>query len=233
MAVLGHAWPKKAGYFTRMGNHKRRGRPIKYTREELSQPGLELAKELIGATIISELGGERTGGIIVETEAYMGKEDRAAHSCRGNPNGRTRVVYGPGGYAYVHLIYGMYHCINVVSAGEGVPQCVLLRSIYPTVGLSVMERRRKGTGIRNLTDGPGKLCMALGITLNDYGEDFTGDRLYLLKGEQKLPMKATPRVGVDYAGEDALLPYRFVATDLRPLGIQGYEREFRAMLNRK
>ncbi|QWT56121.1 DNA-3-methyladenine glycosylase [Christensenella sp. MSJ-20] len=206
---------------------------MRYTREELSQPGLDLARELIGATIISELGGERTGGVIVETEAYLGKEDRAAHSCRGNPNGRTRVVYGPGGYAYVHLIYGMYHCVNVVSAAEGVPQCVLLRSIYPTVGLSVMERRRKRKGIRGLTDGPGKLCMALGISLEDYGADFTGDRIYLLKGEKKLPMKATPRVGVDYAGEDALLPYRFVATDVSSLGIQEYERDFRSMLNRK
>ncbi|MBE5781186.1 MAG: DNA-3-methyladenine glycosylase [Clostridiales bacterium] len=205
---------------------------VRYKREEFYKDGLTLAKELIGAKIISSLHGETTAGIIVETEAYMGREDLAAHSARGKRDGRTRIIYGDGGYAYVHLIYGMYHCLNVVANRAEVPQCVLIRAIYPTDGLDVMKHRRKQKGIRNLCDGPGKVCMALGVDLGCYGMDLCGEDLFIVKGTA-LPTAATARINVDYAGEDALLPYRFIATDLSSLGIEGYERDYKKMLHLK
>ena len=198
---------------------------MRYTREELSQPGLDLARELIGATIISELGGERTGGVIVETEAYLGKEDRAAHSCRGNPNGRTRVVYGPGGYAYVHLIYGMYHCLNFVTEPEGEPAAVLVRSVEPVAGTEWMQQLRYGEKpltayrLKNFLNGPGKVCQGFSLTRHENGLDLTGDTLFVCDGPEDIGLPAPipakerlcsgPRIGVDYAEEARDFPWRF------------------------
>ncbi|MDL2225402.1 DNA-3-methyladenine glycosylase [Eubacteriales bacterium OttesenSCG-928-M02] len=181
---------------------------MKLMREDYTVGALELAERLIGCTLVSNIDGVRTGGIINETEAYLGKEDRAAHVYRGRPEGRVRVIYGPGGFAYVYMVYGMHNCLNVVAEKEGVPHCVLIRGIHPTIGVDTMLERRGRKDGKGLTDGPGKLGQALGITRAHYGTDLTGELLYIEAGE-RVPVYATKRIGVDYAGEDAELLYRF------------------------
>jgi DNA-3-methyladenine glycosylase len=154
----------------------------------------------------------------------MGPEDKAAHSYGGRPTPRTRAMYGPAGHAYIYLIYGMYYCLNVVAAQEGVPQAVLIRAIEPVEGVGMMARRRglspeettkvmsNPHKLRRLTNGPGKLCQALGITKEQYGLDLTGDELFILSGRNINPadIVTTPRINVDYAEEWAAKPWRFL-----------------------
>jgi DNA-3-methyladenine glycosylase len=162
--------------------------------------------------------GVAAGGLIVETEAYAGREDAACHAYgRKGPSGkhRTDVMFGPGGYAYVYLIYGMYNCFNVVANVEGEPEAVLVRALEPREGISLMEKRRKVQAVKKLCDGPGKLCVSLGITRECNGADLCGDVLFITEGES-IPEErilATPRIHIDYAGEAARLPYRFVVRD--------------------
>jgi DNA-3-methyladenine glycosylase len=179
-----------------------------------------LAEALLGKTLIHIKDGVAAGGIIVETEAYAGREDPACHSYMrtrtNNPSSRHRtdVMFGPGGYAYVYLIYGMYNCFNVVANMEDEPEAVLVRALEPSQGLAIMGERRKAqtVNVKKLCDGPGKLCMALGITRECYGADLCGDVLFITEGAP-VPQErilATPRINVDYA---ARLPYRFVVRD--------------------
>lgn len=172
-----------------------------------------LARRLLGCTLWHRTPEGLCAGRIVETEAYCGERDAACHSYkRRTPEGRTSVMYGPGGFAYVYLIYGMHCCMNVVSAPEGAPEAVLLRALEPVEGLELMRARRpKAKTDAQLCAGPGRLCAALGIDRDCYGLDLTGDRLFLTLGqplpEEKIGVSA--RVGVDYAGEDAARPWRF------------------------
>jgi DNA-3-methyladenine glycosylase len=185
-----------------------------------------VARDLIGRTLVSTADGATTAGLIVETEAYAGREDAACHSFkRKGPSGghRTDVMFGPGGYAYVYLIYGMYNCFNAVANVEGEPEAVLIRAIEPREGLSAMRERRGTQDVKKLCSGPGRLCMALGITRRDYGADLCGDALFIAEGEP-VPdgrVLATPRINVDYAGEAALLPYRFIVKDSVFLSARG------------
>jgi DNA-3-methyladenine glycosylase len=128
---------------------------------------------------------------------------------------RTDVMFGTGGCAYVYLIYGMYNCFNVVANVEGEPEAVLIRALEPREGIPLMEKRRKVQTLKKLCDGPGKLCAALGITRECYGADLCGDVLFIMEGYpvSEECISATPRVNVDYAGEAARLPYRFVIRD--------------------
>jgi DNA-3-methyladenine glycosylase len=153
--------------------------------------------------------------MIVETEGYMGREDPAAHSYKGKPQGRVSVQYGPGGFAYVYLIYGMYYCLNVVTQKKGRPECVLIRALAPLEGLELMQKRRRGRRERHLCDGPGKLCAALGINKNHYGEDLCGGRLYIAEGAPVADSRVatTPRIHIDYANEAAAWPWRFIVKD--------------------
>lgn len=193
-------------------------------REFFAQDAVSLAPQLLGMHIVSRAGGAETAGIIVETEAYAGKADPAAHSCRGNPSGRTAVLYGPGGHAYIYLIYGMYCCLNISCAPEGDPQCVLIRALEPLSGLEAMATRRararrsasqgqplSPAGIRSLCNGPGKAAMALGLDRALNGEDLLGQTLFLRHGTGAPPFEiiASPRVNIDYAGQAAQWPYRF------------------------
>ena len=172
-----------------------------------------LARRLLGCTLWRRTPEGLCGGRIVETEAYCGETDAACHSYkRRSPEGRTSVMYGPGGFAYVYLIYGMHCCMNVVSAPEGRPEAVLLRALEPVAGVEHMRARRpKAKKDTELCSGPGKLCAALGIDRGCYGLDLLGDELFLTLGEALPPEKigVSPRVGVDYAGEDAARPWRF------------------------
>ena len=182
---------------------------------------VEIARELIGCTLVSVTDDGITAGRIVETEAYLGTEDSAAHASKGDPNGRTRILFGEGGYAYVYLIYGMYNCLNFSTGPAGKPECVLIRALEPTMGLDLMAKRRKTDKISALCSGPGKLCMALGITREDYGADLCSGRLYLLPREGERPqITATPRINIDYAPEHRDKPWRFVDSGSSMLSVK-------------
>jgi DNA-3-methyladenine glycosylase len=169
---------------------------------------LVVARDCIGKILVRRTSEGLAGGRIVECEAYRGPADRAAHSSRGRTK-RTEAMFGPPGRAYVYMLYGLSWAFNIVVAKEGEPHAVLVRALEPTIGLSLMSaRRQKPAESRLLTNGPGKLCQALGITRDDYGRDLAGDELFLLEGPRG-PISRSPRINVDYAGEWAARPWRF------------------------
>lgn len=167
------------------------------------RPALTVARELLGKVLV--LGGEATRrGRIVETEAYVGEHDLACHASKGRTP-RTEVLFGPPGRAYVYLIYGMHHCFNVVTDPDGIAAAVLVRALEPLSGFPPGAR----------TDGPGKLCRAMGITLAHNRADLSSDQLHL-EDAPLLPSRSIargPRIGVDYSGEWAAKPYRFWVRD--------------------
>lgn len=168
------------------------------------RPTVEVARELLGKVLVHGA----TAGQIVETEAYLGEEDRAAHASRGLTP-RTRVLFGPGGHAYVFFIYGMYDCLNLVAEPEGRPGCVLIRAVEPLCGLAQMRRRRPSARrVEDLASGPGKLCRALGITRALYGVDVTQGPLTVRrwKREPEFEIVVGPRVGIRHCAD---WPLRF------------------------
>lgn len=171
-----------------------------------------VARELLGKVLVHELPEGPVKGKIVEVEAYMGPEDEAAHSYKSINSDRTRIQYGPGGYAYIYMIYGMYYCFNVVTNVAHKPEVVLLRALEPVDGIEIMKKRRDTDVLKNLCSGPGKLCIAMGIDRQLYGIDLCGDSLYLEDGEY-IPdedVLATPRVNIDYAGEAKDYLWRYI-----------------------
>ena len=173
-----------------------------------ARPVLTVARDCIGKILVRRTPEGLIGGRIVECEAYRGPTDLAAHSSRGRTK-RTEAMFGPPGRAYVYLLYGVSWAFNIVVAKEGEPHAVLVRALEPTIGLELMSARRGvPTHSRLLTNGPGKLCHALGITRDDYGRDLAGDELYLLDGPRS-PIARSPRINVDYAGVWAARPWRF------------------------
>jgi DNA-3-methyladenine glycosylase len=188
---------------------------MRYERDFFLADAVTLARRLLGSVLAHDSPEGLTAGVIVEAEAYAGRRDAACHAFgREAPTGRHRtdVMFAPGGLAYVYLIYGMYNCFNVTANAEGEPEAVLIRALEPAEGTDLMASRR-GTGdARKLCSGPGKLCMAMGIGLEHYGADLTGEKIFLRRGTE-VPDEAvvsTPRINVDYAGPDGRLPYRFV-----------------------
>lgn len=174
-----------------------------------ARPVLSVARNTLGKILVYDSPEGRVSGRIVETEAYRGPEDRAAHSYGGRRTARTEVMYGPPGFAYVFFVYGMHWHFNLVTTREGAPHAVLIRAVEPLDGIELMLRRRGRTKpSADLTNGPGKLCQAFGITGALYGEDLTQKRLYLLDGPTPRAARST-RVGVDYAAEWAQKPWRF------------------------
>ena len=173
-----------------------------------SRDALTVARELIGKVIVSVTPDGVCSGRIVETEAYMGSQDKAAHSCHGRTP-RTEVLFDDGGRAYVYLIYGMYCCLNLSTNVKDVPECVLIRALEPLEGVELMMVRRKTDKKVNLCSGPGKLCAALGIGRADNGNDLCGDRLYLLDDGFTPVIKSSKRVNIDYAEEAADYEWRF------------------------
>lgn len=174
----------------------------------------EIAKNLLGKHICTFIDNQLTSGIIIETEAYEGTTDRASHAYNFRKTTRTNIMYQPGGIAYVYLCYGIHHLFNIVTNTAGIPHAVLLRSIHPVDGIKIMEKRRrieiKKTGF---TDGPGKVTQALGITISHNGENLLGNGIWIEDRDYFVdPNKivSTPRIGVDYAGEHAQWPYRFL-----------------------
>ena len=175
---------------------------------------LRVARELLGKRLVVPDGdGRRVSGRIVEVEAYLGVEDRAAHSFGGRRTRRTETMYAVGGTAYVFFVYGMHHQFNVVTGPEGLPHAVLVRAVEPEEGIELMKERRSVSKDRELTSGPGKLCRALGIDLTFDGEDLAkGKRAWLEETGVRLKpdeIASGPRIGVAYAAADALRPWRF------------------------
>jgi DNA-3-methyladenine glycosylase len=189
---------------------------------------LQVAKDLLGCRLVRIDDGQRLSGLIVEAEAYIGEDDRACHAARGRTP-RTRVMYGLPGRSYVYFVYGMYHCLNVVTEREGFPAAVLIRALEPQEGFEVMRRRRGGRPDRELTNGPGKLCQALGIDARLNGVDLTvHDRLYLERGEPVPPeqIAVSPRVGINVQGWAADVPWRaFVAGSPFVSGYRSHNRK--------
>ncbi|MFT0531261.1 DNA-3-methyladenine glycosylase [Castellaniella hirudinis] len=176
---------------------------IQGTRQKLGpafydRPALEVAPDLLGRLLVRATPQGLRLGRIVEVEAYLGPTDLAAHTARGR-TARTRAMFGPPGHAYVYLIYGMHHCMNVVTGPEGSGTAVLLRALAP-VG-----------GVQAATNGPGRLCRALDINLDHYGIDLCGETLWLARDDAPAPgrIATSPRIGVDYAGEWADKLLRF------------------------
>ena len=188
------------------------------------RPGVvTVARDLLGKVLVTEFDGRRTSGRIVEVEAYNGVGDRASHAWSGRRTRRTEVMFGAGGTAYVYLIYGIHHLFNVVTNKKDIPHAVLVRALEPMEGIEVMRERlgkpgeaRKGGGDGavdySLTRGPGNLSRALGLRTVHTGASLLGGEIWI--GDDGYRPKrseiiAGPRIGVDYAGVDAGLPYRF------------------------
>ncbi len=183
-------------------------------REFYSRPDvLAVARDLLGKRlVVPTRSGNRVSGIIVETEAYRGPEDRASHAHAGRRTRRTETMYGLGGTAYVYFVYGMYHQFNVVTGVADVPHAVLVRALEPAEGLAWMRRRRPDRPDERLASGPGALCLALAIDRSHDRADLLGDRVWLEEGPARVAPSAIargPRVGIDYAGAWAARPWRF------------------------
>ena len=188
--------------------------PIPLTAAFYDRPAVvTIARELLGKILVTEFKGKRTSGRIVEVEAYNGVVDRASHAWSGRRTKRTEVMFGHGGTAYVYLIYGIHHLFNVVTNRQDVPHAVLVRALEPVDGIPVMLRRAgKPVLDHTLTRGPGNLSRAMGLLTTHTGMSLLSGNIWI--GDdgyrpKRSEIVATPRIGVDYAGEDAALPYRF------------------------
>ena len=175
------------------------------------QATLELAKSLLGCLLINETPEGVTSGYIVETEAYMGPEDRAAHSYGNRRTKRTEIMFGEAGFVYTYRMH-THTLVNVVSGPFEKPEAILIRAIQPYSGLDLMQKRRSMNNLQNLTDGPGKLTKALGITMNDYGHSFSEPPLYIAAGKIPDDISSGPRIGINNTGEAKDYPWRFWVT---------------------
>lgn len=181
-----------------------------YTRKDV----VKIAKELLGKVITTYFDDKLTAARITETEAYNGIIDKASHAYNNRRTKRTEIMYAQGGAAYVYLCYGIHHLFNVVTNVKDVPHAVLIRAAEPLIGIDTMlGRTNKKKLDRTLTSGPGNVSKALGIYTHHTGNNLSSDHLFIAEDDYVLSKKniiVTRRIGVDYAAEDALLPYRFL-----------------------
>lgn len=179
----------------------------------LNQDVIFLAKDLLGKVLFTEIDGKITAGIIVETEAYFGVQDKASHAYGGRRTNRTEIMYNKGGVSYVYLCYGIHYLFNIVTGNQDEPHAVLIRAIEPLIGKDIIESRRNMPAEkRSVSSGPGSAAKAMGIDLTFNGKDLTGDEIWIEDHGIRYAedaIAAGPRVGVAYAQEDALLPWRF------------------------
>lgn len=178
----------------------------------------EIARDLVGTLLCTRIGNDPvTSGVIVETEAYSGRNDRACHANNGKRTGRTEVMYHRGGVAYVYLCYGIHHLFNVVTNRKGMADAVLIRAIEPLAGIStILERRNCNELTPAVAAGPGRLTRALGISTDHYGTDLSGGSIWIEERQpdfREADITATRRIGVDYAGEHAEREWRFSLKD--------------------
>lgn len=195
---------------------------MKLHREFYNRDTLQVSKELLGKVLVVNNNNILCKGKIVEVEAYMGPMDKAAHSYNNRRTKRTEIMYGKPGFSYVYFIYGLYYCMNVVTREEGVPQAVLIRAVEPIAGFEDMSLRRFKKAYSelsnrekiNITNGPSKLCSAMGIGRELNGLDLLGDIIYIEDGkEENFKMVTAKRVGIDYAEEAKDYPWRFYIED--------------------
>jgi DNA-3-methyladenine glycosylase len=214
-----------SSFFIINSSFKKKGRDFleKLPREFYNRDSVTVAKDLLGKNLVHVVEGEKLIGKIVEVEAYMGPDDKAAHSYNNRRTERNEIMYGGPGFSYVYIIYGMYNCMNVVVEQPGKPQAILIRALEPVEGLESMSRYRYGKNYEELsrrerlglTSGPGKLCMALNIDRSHNGLDLCEDRLYITRDdkEQIFEIVSTTRINIDYAEEAKDFPWRFYIED--------------------
>jgi len=183
---------------------------LRISRPFYEQSTIDVARQLLGKYLVRKHPDGLTVGRIVETEAYVGPEDKACHASRGRTK-RTEIMFGPAGHAYVYFIYGFYHCLNIVTESKNFPAAVLIRAVEPLEGVDLMKKRRRTEKTHNLASGPGKLCQAFAIDRSLSGANVCGKLLYVEDpGEPAPKILAKPRVGVDYAGKWKHKPWRFL-----------------------
>lgn len=174
---------------------------------------LAISRELMGKIVVTRWDGKLTSGRIVECEAYAGPKDKASHAFGGRRTNRTEIMYAPGGVAYVYLCYGIHNMLNVVTNAMDTPHAILIRALEPVDGIKEMMRRtNKSIADNTLTRGPGNVCKALGIFTHHTGLSLRSKDFYIADDGFEYAnseVYRSPRIGVDYAGKDALLPYRF------------------------
>lgn len=181
-----------------------------YTRKDVTQ----IARQLLGKKLVTNLAGKRSGGIIVETEAYSFRE-RGCHAFGNKMTNRNKTMFETGGVGYVYLCYGIHQMFNVVTNKQGAADAVLVRALEPVEGEAWMLTRMKTTSMKRITSGPGKLTKALGIDRTFDGKDLSSAQLWIEQGVKvvKNQIIACARIGIDYAGDDARLPWRFSIQD--------------------
>lgn len=191
---------------------------MKLTKEFYTRNTLVVAKELLGKKLVHIHNGITLSGIIVETEAYMGPNDKAAHSYGGKLTERTKVMFDTGGLSYIYFIYGLYYCFNVVTERKGIPQAVLVRAVEPVDGVEYMSKLRFNSSydtlnkkqIINLTNGPAKLCNAMNLDKGLNNVDLTSEGLYIEDIDySNFEVETSSRIGIDYAEEAKDYPWRF------------------------
>lgn len=178
---------------------------------------LTISKALLGKVLVTNFNGEMTAGMIVETEAYRGPEDKASHAHNNKRTPRTETMFKAGGVAYVYLCYGIHHLFNIVTGPINTPHAVLIRALEPIDGIDIMLQRRKLAKLKsNLSAGPGMLTQALGITTKHDAESLLAKQIWVEDRNFRIPAKkiiAAPRIGIDYAQEYIDLPWRFYIQD--------------------
>ena len=174
---------------------------------------LAISRQLLGKYLFTFFDHQLTGGMIVETEAYRAPEDRASHAYGMRRTKRNATMYEAGGVCYMYLCYGLHTLFNVVTNQHGIPHAILIRALEPVNGIDVMLKRRNKTKVdRTLTGGPGSLSQALGLSVKHKGLSLMGPEIWIEDRGIKVPeteILSSPRIGIDYAGEDAFLPWRF------------------------
>ena len=179
----------------------------------LNQDVVSLAKDLLGKVLYTDVDNQITAGVIVETEAYFGVKDKASHAYGGRRTNRTETMYAKGGIAYVYLCYGMHNLFNVVSSIKDEPHAVLIRAVEPIIGLNIIEERRNmSVSKAAISSGPGSAAKSLGIDRSFNAKDLNGTEVWIEDHSiiyQDNEIVAAPRVGIAYAQEHALLPWRF------------------------
>jgi DNA-3-methyladenine glycosylase len=173
---------------------------------------VSVARDLLGQELVCRTLDGEAAGVIVETEAYLGTGDPASHAFGGRRTPRTEILFAAGGRAYIYLVYGLHHCLNLTTGKAGIAECVLIRALQPTVGVELMQARQPAPRPERLAAGPGRLCRALGIGREMNGADLTGENLFVREGKKVAAdaIATTPRIGVDYAGEARDWPLRFL-----------------------
>jgi DNA-3-methyladenine glycosylase len=182
---------------------------VKLAQDFYEQPTVQVAQQLLGKYLVRVQPEGVTSGMILETEAYVGLEDKASHASRG-PTRRNAVMFGPAGFAYVYVIYGIHHCLNAVTEREAYPAAVLIRALQPCEGVELMRARRRRQDVRLLANGPGNLCQSFGIVRSMNGIELCGDTLFVEdRGPSPADIVVTTRIGVEYAGPWKDMPWRF------------------------